>query len=260
MNILHFNNDKSIAYHNHFVSKKKAPCVIFHHGFMSNMNGDKALFVENYCKEKDYSFIRYDSYGHGDSSGKFIDQTISQWLEGLLLVIKHLTTTPVILVGSSLGAWISVLAGMSIPERIAGIITISAAFDFTEELIWNGLDLEQRNKLEKNGVCEVGGTYPICSRKYPISLNLIKDARQHLLLNRTKVDITCPVHLIHGMQDIDVPYTISTRAAEKIKCDNVVIKLIKDGNHSLSRAGDLQLICHSIEEVALLNKYNASFG
>ncbi|MCF8494277.1 MAG: alpha/beta hydrolase [Rickettsiaceae bacterium] len=249
MNFLHSNNEQIIAYHNHFVAKKEAPYLIFHHGLMSNMNGDKALFVENYCKERGYNFIRYDNYGHGASSGKFIDQTISSWLEGLLLVIKQLTTGPVILVGSSLGAWISVLAGMIVPKRIIGIITISAAFDFTEELIWNGIDLEQKTKLQQNGSCEIGGANPECSRKYPISLNLIEDARQHLLLNRNNIDITCPVHLIHGMQDIDVPYTISTRGAGKIKSNNVVIKLIKDGTHSLSRPSDLQLLCNSIEEI-----------
>ncbi len=249
MNFLHFNNEKIIAYHNHFVAKKEAPYLIFHHGLMSNMNGDKALFVENYCKERGYNFIRYDNYGHGASSGKFVDQTISSWLEGLLLVIDQLTTGPVILVGSSLGAWISVLAGTIAPKRIVGIITISAAFDFTEELIWNGIDLEQKTQLQKNGTCEIGGANPGCSQKYPISLNLIEDARQHLLLNRNNIDITCPVHLIHGMQDIDVPYTISTRGAEKIKSNNVVIKLIKDGTHSLSRPSDLQLLCNSIEEI-----------
>ncbi len=249
MNILHSNNEKTIAYHNHFVAKREAPCLIFHHGLMSSMNGDKALFVENYCKERGYNFIRYDSYGNGASSGKFIDQTISTWLEGLLLVIEQLTTGPVILVGSSLGAWISVLAGIVLPQRIAGIITISAAFDFTEELIWNSLSLEQKNKLEKDGICEIGGANPDCSRKYPISLNLIKDARQHLLFNRNNIDIMCPVHLIHGMQDIDVPYSISSRAAEKIKADNVVIKLIKDGSHSLSRPSDLRLLSSSIEEM-----------
>jgi pimeloyl-ACP methyl ester carboxylesterase len=249
MNFLHSNNEQIIAYHNHFVAKKEAPYLIFHHGLMSNMNGDKALFVENYCKQRGYNFIRYDNYGHGASSGKFIAQTISSWLEGLLQVIEQLTTGPVILVGSSLGAWISVLAATIAPKRIVGIITISAAFDFTEELIWNGIELEQKEKLEKEGVCEVGGTNPNCARKYPISLKLIEDARQHLLLNRNNIDITCPVHLIHGMQDIDVPYTISTRGAEKIKSNNVVIKLIKDGNHSLSRPSDLQLLCNSIEEI-----------
>lgn len=249
MKFLYYNNDKSIAYHNHFVSRREVPYFIFHHGFMSSMNGDKALFVENYCKERGYNFIRFDSYGSGSSSGKFIDQTINTWLEGLLLVIEQLTTGPVILVGSSLGAWISVLAGIVLPQRIAGIITISAAFDFTEELIWNSLNLEQKNKLKKDGVCEIGGENPDCSRKYPISLNLIEDARQHLLLNRHNIDITCPVHLIHGMQDIDVPYTISSRGAEKIKSSNVVIKLIKDGSHSLSRPSDLKLLSSSIEEI-----------
>ena len=249
MNFLHSNNEQIIAYHNHFVTKKEAPYLIFHHGLMSNMNGDKALFVENYCKQRGYNFIRYDNYGHGASSGKFITQTISIWLEGLLFVIEQLTAGPVILVGSSLGAWISVLAATIAPKRIVGIITISAAFDFTEELIWNGIELEQKEKLEKEGVCEVGGANPNCSRKYPISLKLIEDARQHLLLNRNNIDITCPVHLIHGMQDIDVPYTISIRGAGKIKSNNVVIKLIKDGNHSLSRPSDLQLLCNSIEEI-----------
>lgn len=118
------------------------------------------MFVESYCKQKDYNFIRYDNYGHGASSGKFIDQTISSWLEGLLFVIEQLTTGPVILIDSSPGAWISFLAGIVLPQRVAGIITISAAFDFTEELIWNGIGLEQKAKLKKDGACEIGGANP----------------------------------------------------------------------------------------------------
>jgi pimeloyl-ACP methyl ester carboxylesterase len=260
MKILNSNNKGSIAYHSHFVAKRKAPCLIFHHGFMSNMNGDKALFLENYSKAQGYSFIRYDSYGSGVSSGKFIDQTISGWLEGLLLVIKELTSEQVILVGSSLGAWISILAARVMPERVVGIITISAAFDFTEEIIWNSFDFKQKAKLEKDGICEVGGIDPTCSRVYPISLNLIKDARQHILLNKSSIDISCPVHLIHGMQDIDIPYTISTRGAEKIKSNNVVIKLVKDGNHNLSRPQDLELISNSIEEINSFLKYSKLKG
>lgn len=249
MKILNSNNNSSIAYHSHFVTKRKAPCLIFHHGFMSSMNGYKALFIENYCIEKGYNFIRFDSYGHGASSGDFIDQTVTSWLEGLLLVIEELSLDPVILIGSSLGSWISVLAAMKLPEKIAGIITISAAFDFTQEVIWKSFDQEWKDRLEKEGICDVTGNDPACLKTYPISYNLIEDAKKHLLLNKEEININCPVHLIHGMNDIDIPHTLSISIADKLKSNDVVIKLIKDGNHDLSRPKDQNLIFNSIEEI-----------
>jgi len=250
MNILYSKNkEKFIVYHKLNAIEKKAPSLIFHHGLMSNMNGAKALYIEKYCKERGYNFIRFDNFGHGNSSGEFIDQTISSWLEGLSLVIDNLCDGPVILVGSSMGGWITMLKSIENSQQIIGMIAISAAPDFTEELMWNKISVEQQENIVKNGVVNITGSDPNCGNAYPVSHGLIVDGRKYLLLNKKSIDISCPVHLIHGMRDIDVPYTISERAAAKITAKEVVLKLIKSANHSLSRPEDLVIIGNSIEEI-----------
>jgi pimeloyl-ACP methyl ester carboxylesterase len=238
-----------LTYHKYNPIKKKAPFVIFHHGLMSNMDGSKAMWLENHCKKNDYNFIRFDNFGHGSASGKFSEATVSDWLMGLNLIIDQLTTEPVILVGSSMGAWITMLTAISRPKNIIGMIGISSAPDFSEELIWNNLTDKQKNLMQTEGVCDVGGRDPECNHIYPISFDLIKDGRIHLLLNKDKINITCPVHLLHGMQDTDVPHTISERIFSKINHNDVTLKLIKDANHSLSRPKDLEIICNSLDEM-----------
>lgn len=250
MDILHTNNrEKFLAYNKYKTAKKKAPFIIFHHGLMSDMNGSKAMWLEDHCKKNDYNFIRFDNFGHGQSSGKFSDQTISIWQEGLNLIIDKLAKQPVLLVGSSMGAWITLLASIKRPNDIIGMVGISSAPDFSEELIWNKLTHSQKQKMQVEGICDIGGTDPACGHVYPISFDLIKDGRNHLLLNKEKINIKCPVHLLHGKQDIDVPSSISERIFSKISHNDVSIKIIKDGNHSLSREKDLNMICNSIDEI-----------
>lgn len=249
MNILYTKNkEKFIAYYKLNATKKKAPFVIFHHGLMSDMNGTKALYIENYCKEHDYNFIRFDNFGHGEASGEFSDQNITSWLEGLNLVIDKLTEGSILLIGSSMGAWITMLKAIESPKRIIAMIGISAAPDFTEDLMWDKMTNLQQKQLMQDGLIEITGTAQACDHSYPISRQLILDGRNHLLLNKQQIKILCPVHLIHGMRDIDVSYDISERAASKIEANKVVLKLIKDGNHSLSRQEDLLTICNSIKE------------
>ncbi len=250
MNILYTKNkEKFVAYYKLNANKKKAPYVVFHHGLMSDMNGAKAVYIEKYCKWRDYNFIRFDNFGHGLASGQFVDETISSWLEGLSLVISKLSDGPVLLVGSSMGSWITTLGAIKYPEKIIGMVGISSAPDFTEELIWNKITPRKQAVLKAEGVAEVSGADPNCSHAYPISYKLILDGRKHLLLTEKHIEISCLVHLIHGMKDADVPYSISQRLAEKIVGNEVVIKLLKGANHSLSRDEDLQIICNSIEEV-----------
>ncbi len=278
MNILYNKNKKKfITYHRHNATKRKAPFVIFHHGLMSDMNGSKALHIENHCKEHDYNFIRFDNFGHGKASGLFTDQTISSWFEGLNLVINELTQNqPILLIGSSMGAWITMLKAINHaktitssklintskenkfsntiypPKKIIGMIGISAAPDFTEELIWNKMTPSEQKELTQNGIINITGDDPKCNHSYPVNLELIKDGRKNLLLNKEKINISCPVHLIHGMCDSDVNYNISARIASKISSNNIILKLIKDGTHSLSRGKDLAVICNSIEEIISL--------
>jgi uncharacterized protein len=241
--------ERFIAYNKHYNSKNKAPYIVFSHGLMSNMHGSKALFIEEFCKKNNYNFIRFDNFGCGESSGDFISENISSWLDGLNLVIEKLTNGPVILIGSSAGAWISLLKTINNDQNnIAGLICISAAPDFTEELIWQNLTSAEKAQLQRKKIIEVKGSNPNCDHSYPISYDLIIDGRKNLLL-KDEIKINCPVHLIHGMQDIDVPCSFTTRLAEKITSDQVVIKLIKDGDHRLARAQDLKILSNSIEEV-----------
>ena len=189
MNILYTDNKNFITYSKLNSTKKKAPCIIFHHGLMSDMNGNKALYIEQYCKKEDLNFIRFDNFGHGNASGIFSEQNISSWLKGLNCIINSLTTGAVLLIGSSMGAWITMLQTINHPTNIIGMIGIASAPDFTEELIWNKLTKTEQNNLMKNGLVEVRGEDSSCKHSYPISSQLIIDGRKHLLLNKENIKI-----------------------------------------------------------------------
>lgn len=258
--------ERALIYYKQVGIKNKAPYVIFLHGLMSNMNGQKAVATAKYCQEKGYNFIKFDNFGHGASSGKFIDQTISTWLDGVNLIIEKLTDGPILLIGSSMGAWLALIAAKIHPGKIIGVITIAAAVDFTQELIWNKFTNEEKDIIKKQGIYEVHGSSMECSKSYPISYKLIEDGRKHLMLSSlsennisNNISIYCPVQLIHGMQDFDVPYDISLRLADKLKSPQVVVKLIKDADHKLSREEDLLVLYNSIEELLNLNKETIAF-
>ena len=241
-----------LVYHKQVSTKDKAPYVVFLHGLMSDMNGQKAIATEKFCIEKGYNFIKFDNFGHGSSSGKFTDQTMSDWLIGINLVIQELADAPILLLGSSMGAWLALIATNLHPEKIIGVITLAAAVDFTEELMWNKFTKQEKEIIKKCGIYEVRGNNADCMELYPVSYKLIEDGRNHLMIHEKseeKIDISVSVHLIHGMQDTDVPYDISLRVAAKLKSERVVIKLIKDANHRLSRKEDLNIMFSSIEEL-----------
>lgn len=240
--------DKFIAYNEYKSNKKSNPYIIFLHGLMSDMKGTKAQHIESYCRSHDYNFIKFDNFGHGESSGKFIEETISSWLKGLELVMQELAQLPVILIGSSMGAWIAMLAVIKHPNKIKGLICIAPAADFTEDAIWKKLPEIKQVEMQQKGILEVSGT-SCNSTKYPISYKLIEDARNYLLLDSKSIKIDCPVHLIHGSLDTDVPSTVSTRLFEKITSKNIIFKLIKDSEHNLSRESDLKIITNSIDEI-----------
>lgn len=243
------NNERFIAY-NHYISKRKnAPCVIFLHGLMSDMEGSKALAIEEHCIKQGYSHIRFDNFGCGNSSSKFYKENVTTWSEGLDLVIDKLASDNILLVGSSMGGWISLLGAIYNPSKIIGLVCLAPAPDCTENLIWNKLPVQQQNMMQVKGLLRVKGGNPDCSIEYPISYDLILDGRKHMLLNKEKIKIDIPVHLIHGMQDIDVPYDISMAIANKLISRNVVLKLIKEADHRLSRYQDIKIITSSIDEI-----------
>ncbi|WP_041405245.1 alpha/beta hydrolase [Rickettsia canadensis] len=238
--------DKFIVYNNYSIINTNIPSVIFLHGLMSSMQATKALYLIDYCKKNNYNFIVFDNFGHGNASGRFEDQTISDWLEGISLILDKLVDTEAILVGSSMGGWLALLAALRFPNKIKGLVCLAPALDFTED-IWQNISRDAQNKMQKEGMLEVSSKN--CEHKYPISYKLIEDAKKYLLLTKNKIDINIPIHLIHGMLDDDVPYNISTQLLEKIVSKQIVLKLIKDGHHNLSREEDLKVITNSLEEI-----------
>lgn len=225
------------------------PAVLFCSGFMSDMTGSKATALDAWARGAGHAFTRFDYTGHGVSSGRFEDGTIGQWLEDTLAVIDRLTEGPLILVGSSMGGWISLLAALRRPERVVGLVGIAAAPDFTEDLMWAAMDEDARRQVMETGVWlmpEENGGAP-----EPITRCLIEDGRNHLLL-RAPIPLRVPVRLFQGQNDRSVPWPTATRLAERLDSADVRLTLIKDGDHRLSRSQDLALQIQAVEELAAM--------
>ena len=223
------------------------PGLVFCGGFRSNMSGGKAEYLEAECIQRGQGFLRFDYTGHGQSDGRFEDGTIGHWLGDTLAVLDRLTEGPQILIGSSMGGWIAALAAMARPERIAGLIGIAVAPDFTEELVWDRLSDQQREQLTREGVLLRPSAYD--EAPYPFTLRLVEEGREHLILNGP-VAIDAPVRLIHGMADADVPWRQSLRLAERITGPDVRLTLVKDGEHRLSRPQDLALLGETVADLS----------
>ncbi len=231
--ILRCKDGVTIAYHS---TPGKSPGVVFLTGFMSDMDGAKALAVEAWAGARGRAFLRFDYTGHGASSGNFADGTIGRWADDAVLALDRLCEGPQVLVGSSMGGWIMLLAAMARPDQVAGLLGSAAAPDFTEDLIENMLTPDQRRALERDGLVLVPSDYG--EAPYPISMSLIEEARDHLLLG-SEIPIDCPVRLIHGLRDADVPWETSQRLSESFRSDDVDLILVKDGGHRLSEDRDL---------------------
>lgn len=238
-----------IAYHKS-EGKENLPTIIFLGGLMSDMQGTKAIELEKFCKGKEISFIRFDYTGHGESSGKFTDGAISIWKNDALHVIDQLTTGQLILIGSSLGGWISLLAALERENRIEAIVGIAPAPDFTEELIWQKMKpIEQRNLME-SGIFNLDSEYD--DHPYPVTKELIEDGRKNLILN-DKIELNCPIRLIHGMDDEDVPCDISVRLSEVLTTEDICVNLVPTGDHRMSTPENISLLCDTLDD--LLKKF-----
>ena len=220
-------------------SDGKLPGVVFLGGFASDMTGTKASALDGVCAGRGQAYLRFDYFGHGRSSGAFRDGTVGRWADDALAVIDALTAGPQVLVGSSLGGWIMLLAALARPQRIAGLVGVAAAPDFTEDLIWSKTTPEIRERLRRDGVWLEPSAD--AGQPTPIALELIEEGRRHLLL-RGRIAIDRPVRLLHGMADPDVPWRTALRLAERLEGDDVVVTLVKDGDHRLSRDADLDLL------------------
>jgi pimeloyl-ACP methyl ester carboxylesterase len=224
-----------------------APGIVFLGGYRSDMGGTKALFLEEYCRRLGRAYVRFDYFGHGGSSGDFADGTIGRWAEDAVSVIDSLTYGPQILVGSSLGGWIMLLAALARPERIDALVGVAAAPDFTEDLLWPRLGEAQRRELIETGRVTLPSSYD--PGGYPYTRSLIEDGRRHLLL-RGSIPIAGPVRLLHGMRDNSVPWQRSLDLADRIAGDDVAVILVKDGDHRLSRGADLARLARTLDGLA----------
>lgn len=242
----------TVAYHR---TAGASPGVVFLTGYMSDMTGGKATRLEAFCRERGQAFVRFDYLGHGASSGRFVEGTIGRWAEDAVAVIDALTDGPQILVGSSLGGWIMLLASLRRPERIAGLVGIAAAPDFTEDLIVPSLSSQQHAQLNIDGMVPVYSPYD--PEPTPVTRKILEDGRDHLVL-REEIALDCPVRLIHGMQDPDVPWKTALRLADRLRSTDIEILLVKAGEHRLSEVYDLDRLCETLE--ALLRRLTPPQG
>lgn len=230
----------------------KGPPVVWLGGFKSDMRATKASALDEWAERKGRAFVRFDYSGHGESGGVFEEGTISRWLEDALAVIERNVRERPILVGSSMGGWISLLAASHLMEKRpdlapVGLVLIAPAVDMTERLMWGRFPEDLRRIVQETGVYNRPSAYS--EDPYPITLNLIKDGRRHLLLDRP-IQTGCPVHILQGMEDPDVPWGHALELMEHLPGDSVSLTLIKDGDHRLSRPEDLERLIAAVTAIA----------
>ena len=217
------------------------------------MQGTKALALQQLCTANRWPYVRFDYSGHGQSDGDFAEGNIDSWMHDTLTVVDAVDNPlGVVLVGSSMGAWIATLVALKRTRMVRGLITIAAAPDFTERLLHNTLDESQIQTLESGQAVELPSGYDDGS-PYPITLQLIEKSRQHCLLDQShRLDI--PIRMLHGTSDIDVPYATSIALMDALVCDDARLTLIKDADHRLSSAADIKLLENTlIDMMEMLN-------
>ena len=223
-----------------------APGLVFLCGFGSDKEGSKALFLQEHAEKTGQSFVRFDYFGHGQSDGVFKDGTIGRWAEDTLAVIDELTSGPQILIGSSMGGWLMLLAALARKDRVAGLIGIAAAPDFTKRLQWPKLSAEQQQKVMEQGFVQVPSNY---EDDYIFTRALFEDGADNLLLDGP-IDLDIPITLLHGQQDADVPVEIALDIARQVKSDDVVIELVKAADHRFSGESDLIRLAAAVDTLS----------
>lgn len=234
---------RQIAYH---ATAGQGPGIVFLGGFKSDMTGTKALYLQDWAAAQGRAFLRFDYSGHGQSSGDFLDGAIGDWFEDALAAITHLTTGPQILIGSSMGGWISLLVAKAIPQRIAGLVGIAAAPDFTEDSMWASFSADQRQALAQTGRVELPSDYS--DAPYVITRRLIEEGRGRLVL-RDPLDLPFPLRLLQGTDDTDVPPAVALRLLDHVTCSDARLTLVKGADHRFSTPDCLDLITRSVSEL-----------
>lgn len=232
-----------IAYHK---TKGIAPGVVFLGGFKSDMDGTKAIYLEQWARENGREFLRLDYSGHGHSSGDFTQGSIGEWAEDAIAAIAALTDGPQVLVGSSMGGWIAMLVIRALPEKIAGLVGIAAAPDFTEDGYWANFSQEQQDIVRSDGQIELPSEYS--DEPYIITRKLIEDGRNQLVL-RSPLTFAFPVRLMQGTADDAVAMSVPLRIVEHATGADVRLTLVKDADHRFSTPDCLQMIEGAIAEV-----------
>jgi pimeloyl-ACP methyl ester carboxylesterase len=235
---------ESIAYHHR---DGQSPGVLFCPGFNSDMQGNKALALEAWCGEHNRQFTRFDYYGHGESSGRVEEGTVGRWRDDTLAVLEQVTRGPQLIVGSSMGGWMMLLAALAVPERVAGLIGLAAAPDFTRTLAERLIDMGEGARLQRIGYVDLPSDYDD-GRPYRISRRLLEEGDRHLLLD-SDIPISLPVRLIHGQCDTDIPWQHALRIAARLASDDVEVHLIKTGDHRLSSAQDLRRLLATVADL-----------
>ena len=233
---------RRIAFHR---TAGAAPGVVFLGGFRSDMEGTKALHLEAWARAQGRGFLRFDYSGHGQSSGRFEDGCIGDWAEDARAALA-LTEGPQVLVGSSMGGWIALLIAREQPGRVAGLVTVAAAPDFTEDGMWAGFDAAQRRALETDGRVELPSDYS--DEPYVITRRLIEDGRTRLVL-RTPLPLPFPVRFLQGTADADVSQDVALRLLAHAEGPDMRLTLVKGADHRFSTPACLALIEQSVAEV-----------
>ena len=246
--ILELSDGKRLSYR--FNNGSGEPTVVFMHGTLSDKNGTKSLFLEKFCEEKDIPYVVFDFTGHGESSGEYTDGTIGIWFKNALDVIDRVVVGSVILVGSSMGGWISLLTAQALPERVKAVVGLAAAADFTKD-IWDSFSVEQKQEVLDKGVIYTPNGWT--EQGDPWTKRLFSDAEQFYVLHgKDSLNINCPVVLIHGEKDDCVPFKKSFEIMDCVKTDNCKVIVLKNSGHRLSDERDLAVLEQELS--ALLDK------
>jgi pimeloyl-ACP methyl ester carboxylesterase len=238
---------RQIAYHR---TPGQGPGVVFLGGFKSDMTGTKAVHLQAWAEAGGRAFLRFDYSGHGASSGNILDGCITDWAADAVAAIAALTEGPQVLVGSSMGGWISLLVARAMPQRIAGLVGIAAAPDFTEDLMWAGFSEAERAAV-MSGRLEQPSDYS--DEPYVITRKLIEDGRQNLVL-RAPLSLPFPVRLLQGTADVDVPPSVALRLMDHADSPDLRLTLVKGADHRFSNQENLALIVAAVEEVLSISQ------
>uniref|UniRef100_A0A8D0L1L1 Palmitoyl-protein thioesterase ABHD10, mitochondrial n=1 Tax=Sphenodon punctatus TaxID=8508 RepID=A0A8D0L1L1_SPHPU len=226
--------------------KGKNPGIVFLPGLNSNMNSQKAIALEEFCKSLGHAFVRFDYTGCGSSEGNIKECTVGKWRKDVLAVLDEVAEGPQILVGSSLGGWLMLHAAIARPEKVAALVGVAVAADYLVTT-FNQLPIEVRKEIEEKGEWKIPTNHNE-DGFYSLPYSFIKEAENHLSLNNP-IPITCPIKLIHGMKDEDVPWQVSMQLAERVVSTDVDIILRKAGHHRMKEKDDIKLIVYTIDDL-----------